>query len=692
MFEHFENKAMWVFVPLLVLLLSFSVTLAQDDVSRILAPDAPVNGALGEDTLAQVYTYDAVADETIGLTITSESGLALALVVTDAQGVAVAQAVDDTASGTISLDAVTLPQDGTYYFTVFAAPGLAVPAVGEFEITLEVVAPAASDVPQPSDVSQPGQILTTTGLQVSLSWTTTADMNLEVRDPVGGTLLWDSRTTDSGGSFGFDANGLCEVLTSAPLETASWPAGPIPTGSYEILVFYRQPCENTDPVPFTLNVVVDGIGLAPIQGTLLPPLQGQASVFLSSFTIQEDGTVVMGESGVYTDALAVSVQNLPAVTELVRGVPQQGVITNAQPYAGYTFPGQANEIISVNLNAVSGSLDTMLYLLGPAGNLVDSNDDAFNTTDSALNNLRLVASGEYTVIATRYGQNIGGTEGGFQIELSGPTSDLPDDVLALNLPGGDIEVSLLWNTGADLQLRVGDSAGDSVYDDQQTVPSGGRLAALGNINCTQSQVQPVSYIYWPTGFLRAGSYEVEVWYQDTCNDLSAVEFSLNVTVGGQLVSTERVRPLPGQRYVTNFRVEIDGTVIPGVGGIVGDSGTLNFQPEIIGAAPILSGQSVTGSIRADNTFDLYRFEGRAGDVVTIGMQASGGTLDPNLFLIGPGSLEVAADDDEIPGENTNALIDQVALQVDGEYIIIATRFATAYGGTEGAYNLSLRLE
>jgi hypothetical protein len=102
-------------------------------------------------------------------------------------------------------------------------------------------------------------------------------------------------------------------------------------------------------------------------------------------------------------------------------------------------------------------------------------------------------AGQYTIIATRYGQELGGTQGNYTLTLTGPTGDIPPEVLALNLPTGDIEVTLLWNTLADLQLLVRDPSLDSVFDDTPSVPSGGRLVAAGNeLHADELSLYPAS--------------------------------------------------------------------------------------------------------------------------------------------------------------------------------------------------------
>ncbi|NOG50030.1 MAG: hypothetical protein HND48_11785 [Chloroflexi bacterium] len=92
-------------------------------------------------------------------------------------------------------------------------------------------APATDVSTDATDGFQPGQVLTTTGLQVRLDWLSTADLNLEVRDPFGERLFFDSRTNQNGGTFGFDVNGLCEVLNSPATETATYAPGAIPSAA-----------------------------------------------------------------------------------------------------------------------------------------------------------------------------------------------------------------------------------------------------------------------------------------------------------------------------------------------------------------------------------------------------------------------------------------------------------------------------
>lgn len=710
---------------LCVLLLMSSVS-AQD--SRVLQPGDTVTGVLDVENVAQVYSLDGSEGDVVTLRASSASGLGVALLLTNAAGETVAQGFENS-NETVLAD-VALPQDGTYYVTVLSALGVTLPAGNSFELTYESAGgPEATETVTTEDedaaTAQPttppettaeatdevtgeatepaifevGQILTINGLQIALQWNSLANLDLEVRDPVGGSVYFNTPNVPSGGQFGVNVNSVCDNLTAdAPTEQVVWPTGALPTGSYELLVYYQplDACPTTEPVSFTVSVTLDDQSVTSIEGNLLPN-----ETFISSVRVGPDGSLAEGASGLYTDTtqLPVPASELMADAQSVAfDTPITGLITSADYYDTYSFQGQANDLVSVSVEAISGSLDTLLLVLDSAGNVIGSNDDmAEGVTHSSIPNMRLLTTGTYTIVATRYGKDVGGTEGEYTLLLTGPTGDLPPEVLDLGLPRGDVEIALSWNTNADLQLLVRDPRGDSVFDDTPQVPSGGRLAAAGNVNCNISQVSPVSYVYWPEGLLTPGLYEIEVWYQNPCDDTRPVSFALNVLANDTPVLTQTAQPQPFEIYVTSFIVGVDGQVISNEGGFIGtrqpgaqqlDSSSLNVQSELANAQTITSGQTVSGSITNDNKFALYRFEGEAGDVVTISLIATAGRLDTALFLLDPNGFQIADNDDAVVGESTDSLISEFTLPENGQYTIIATHFGMQYGGTTGAYDLS----
>jgi uncharacterized protein YfaP (DUF2135 family) len=680
----------------LILLLIF-ITAAYAQQSRTLTAGTPVEATLNAQNLTQVFTYTAAEAQTVTITAINEDGVSLAVVVNDVDGAAIAQGAGTEGTGELILESVELAGAGTYFITVLNAAGvtsdpvdfsLVVDVLPSGETTEPTVVPEATTAGEPAATAvPPSQLVTTTGLQVELAWNSIDDLDLEVRDPVGGSLYWRTPTVDSGGTLSANANQGCIAPTSPAQETASWPSGGIPTGSYEVLVYYQQSCTDDAPASLTVTTTVDGESLTPVQATLQT-----GDVYVFGFTVNPDGTFSLNNNGgiVVETALPDSAPEIFASAQSIGvGETVTGSITNAQPYQAFTFEAESNLLYSISLDATSGSLDTFLEVLDSTGAVVRFNDDlGEGFTNSSLSNILLPSAGTYTIVATRYGKDLGATEGNFELTLTSSDIDLPDN-FASNIQPGSLQMLLLWNTNADLQLLVRDPAGDAVFDDVPQIRSGGRLAASGNVNCTVAEGAPYSYIYWPAEIPpRPGSYEVEVWYQNDCGDTTPVTFNLYISAGGQPLANYTESPLPDERFLTSFEIAADGTAIPGEGGIIRGVDDLDYLSEIENAQPILVNQPVTGSITSENEFDLFVFQGSAGDVVNIAMNNTAGSLDPLLYLIAPSGTLVASNDDAVAGENTNSLIANFTLPEDGQYIIIATHFGGLYGGTTGTYQLS----
>jgi len=706
-FSGLKRNILRIVLLLFCFFLALSPALSQNAIN-LLEVGSTVSASLDPANPATTYVFDAGANSSATISLENVSGGLLALLISDINGNTIAQAAGSVGLRSVAASDVALAGGGRYNVFVFFAPGSAALDT-TFDIRLDLApgdgADAAGQPPQAS-AAESQLILLGAGIEVRLNWRDAVDLNLEVRDPTGQALHWNSRATDNGGVFGFDANGLCQVISDSPEESAIWQPGFLSTGSYEVIIYYEQACDALPrTAPFQLEVLVDGASVGLLETSLSPGSAGGANVYVTRFEVSADGGGALRTGGPNPDT---SLTLLPggfdlataAATPIAREVAVVGAISNAEPFLTYTFAGAANELISLNMQAVGPNLDTLLQIVDPAGKVVNANDDAvFGTTDSAIVNARLLSSGVYTIVATRYAKEIGGTEGQFQLTLSGAASDVAAQATSLNLPQGDIEVSLYWSTSADLQLLVRDPSGQSVFDDSPLSASGGILQEAGNVNCAPASTgTPVSYIYWPSGTLRPGTYEVEVWYQSACSDFPpAVDFTLLIEVNGNVVADAREFPQAGQRFVTNFTVTPAGAVIVGEAGYIdGGSATLAYQAEAFDAPLIESGQSVTGVISAENAFDVYRFEGIAGEPVTITMAAATQTLDTNLYLISPGDRQVAANDDADPvllgttGRTTDSLISGYVLTENGPYTIIATRYANQYGGTLGVYSLTLR--
>lgn len=81
---------------------------------------------------------------------------------------------------------------------------------------------------------------------------------------------------------------------------------------------------------------------------------------------------------------------------------------------------------------------------------------------------------------------------------------------------GDVQVTLEWDTTADLDLHVFDPAGEEVYFGHRQAASGGELDVDANFPCTAATTQPVENVYWPWGGAPPGEYRVRVKYFGQC--------------------------------------------------------------------------------------------------------------------------------------------------------------------------------
>lgn len=706
---------------------------AQAQTARQITTGTPITATLDSEAVAQVFTLTGSAGQTLALTATNTIGVPLAVLVTDAAGAPIGQGFDSAASGETLLSPLELPTNGIYYITVFKAAG--VNSVNEVVFTLVVdvltgdtaveptAAPSAAVTPNATTLGVIGvpeatvspespispeavisaeatpspdatqeadsfaQVLTTSGMTVTLNWNSTDDLDLEVRDPVGGSLYWRTPEVASGGLLSPNVNQGCAAPISPAQETATWSPGGIPTGSYEIIIYFQQSCNNNAPASFTLSPIVDGVALPPLEATVLP-----SQIFVTSFVVAGDGTAAFtGSSGIEGEqTLPDSTANIVTNATLVDvNTSSTGFIGNDQPYQAYQIVIAQNDLITIAMEATSGSLDTYITLLDADGNIVRSNDDRdTGVTNSFIGGALISQPGTYTLVATRFAQAVGGTEGDYVLTISSEASNLPAEFA--DLPRGSIEVRLLWRTNADLQLLLRDPAGDAVFDDIPTIRSGGTLGAQGNVGCRVSEGTPFSYIYYPLDIPpRPGTYEVEVFFENECSDTTPVNLNLYIGVNGQEVFSDTAAPIFRERYLTSFTVNVDGSVTPSDGGIVTGVSSLDYQAELGSATPLLAGEALAGNISQDNKFDVFTFLGQANDVVNISMDNTSGTLDPTLYLIGPSGGLLIENDDAVVGENTNSLIADFTLPEDGTYIIIATHFGALYGGTTGTYQLTL---
>ena len=80
---------------------------------------------------------------------------------------------------------------------------------------------------------------------------------------------------------------------------------------------------------------------------------------------------------------------------------------------------------------------------------------------------------------------------------------------------GDLQVSLSWDSNADLDLHVVEPSGEEIYWKHRASATGGVLDLDGNAVC-RSRLQRNENITWPTGTAPAGRYTVRVNHWSNC--------------------------------------------------------------------------------------------------------------------------------------------------------------------------------
>ena len=125
----------------------------------------------------------------------------------------------------------------------------------------------------------------------------------------------------------------------------------------------------------------------------------------------------------------------------------------------------------------------------------------------------------------------------------------------IRVAGGDIQVSVTWDTEADVDLHVVDPSGEEIYYGHRTSASGGELDIDANAACSTSEFFQEN-VGWAPSTALSGQYIVRVDYWSACG---ATETNYFVTVA--------LRPGSPGGSVQTFSGTFTGT---GTGGGAGD--------------------------------------------------------------------------------------------------------------------------
>ena len=384
--------------------------------------------------------------------------------------------------------------------------------------------------------------------------------------------------------------------------------------------------------------------------------------------------VLQGEPGEFSLGLELLVRgaDLRATgNRLAYGDTQYGVITDERFGVRYTFEGQRDDVVTVDMAGLTDDLDAYLMLLDPAGELVVLNDDRLDGpvslgTDARIERYLLPVDGTYTITAMRFLGEAGLTTGAFSVRLT--------------LEGQGAALASLQNR----VLHYGESLSGTISDETPVYRFSFEGSANDIVNVALSQT--------------SGDLDAYLVLEDFYGfELAANDDALNANVATDARIENMRLPVTGVYTIVATRFQRELGTTQGAFDLTLEQVATTGGPIPIPRLAIRYGEQVVGSITDGTPRIQYVFSGRQGDSVVIDLQQdpAQGDLDAYLLLEDAQGQRLAFNDDAADGQaqtSTDARIAGFRLPVDGDYVIVATRFLEDEGETEGAFVLSLALE
>lgn len=111
-------------------------------------------------------------------------------------------------------------------------------------------------------------------------------------------------------------------------------------------------------------------------------------------------------------------------------------------------------------------------------------------------------------------------------------SDLGDRLLKAGAKTGDVQISLAWNNGNDLDLHVLTPGGEEIFFNRRQSTCNGELDVDMNADGPTSQ-RPVENVYWPTGESPTGKFRVLVHHYANYGGRDPTRFQVTIKVKGK---------------------------------------------------------------------------------------------------------------------------------------------------------------
>jgi hypothetical protein len=414
--------------------------------------------------------------------------------------------------------------------------------------------------------------------------------------------------------------------------------------------------------------------------TVTSTLTASATVTLTPTVPTLTPTATLSETPIL-EATATTDSGLPVETP-AEGTPQvnaipifygetvRGTITNEEPRALYTFSGESGEIITIRMIAPNGDLDPYLKILNADGTVLEENDDFSSDTgrDSLITNYVLPISGTYTVMATRFDEERGIREGDFELTLTtGTYVDAPSTESIIPISYGDSVTGEISDEAYVVYYSFAGNAGDVITiellsEDNLLDP----LVVLIDPNAVpiiendDSPERALDSLIENFTLPEAGQYLIAATRYEGISGNTTGQYTLiltQVSVGDTSTVATAISPIP------------PGEPVP---------------PEITGT--LILGQPINGVITPEMGMVVYGFDGQEGQNVSFAVRRVSGLFDPSLLIVGPDGREIAQNDDA-SRLNRDAVVDNLILAGDGQYLVMVTRSRQRIANGVGEFEL-----
>ncbi|HEX2622611.1 MAG TPA: PPC domain-containing protein, partial [Phototrophicaceae bacterium] len=357
------------------------------------------------------------------------------------------------------------------------------------------------------------------------------------------------------------------------------------------------------------------------------------------------------------------------------GATVSGTIDDTSPRVLYTFEGSAGETINIRMSAKSGDLDPYLKLLDGSGAILIENDDENSDRGrgSYIGGFELPSDGTYTIMATRFQEELGTLSGDFSLTLTNgveaPPTETGGSSEGTNLRYGDSVSGTITDTTSSVNYTFEGKSGDTVtirmrVDNGSLDPYLQLLDASGSVLIENDDD--------PNGN-RDSAIEVFELPADGTYTIVATRFQgeLGGTVGDFTLSLESENGSASNQSAATATPGAQANVLP---GDIHIEGLLTMDG------------SVSGELTPDKPVLFYRYEATAGEIVTFSADSPDKKLDPLLILVAPDGKEIARDDDA-SRFNRGSIVDSIRFPEAGQYLLVVTRSPRRGANTNGDFQL-----